>query len=102
MSKYVLLVFPLSVHEREASVDRSRVLHSSRENSVSSSSQFREHGETRSKGEYAESRGVVFKKKSSQEAFSDIRFFFRTSTGSGQQRNSIQILQPGKFDEIIL
>ena len=37
----------------------------------------------------------------SRSTFRKRRFFLTTSTGSRKQRTSIQILQPGKFDEII-
>ena len=89
-----MLASPLYLQEREASADRSRVYHSLSENSLSSSSHFRE------------STGKPFalfsnRRKSSQEALSD-RLFLRTPTGSRKQRTSIQILKPGKFGEIIL
>ena len=67
-----MLASPLYLQEREASADRSRVCHSFRENSVSSSSHFRE---------IAGKLAAVFshKRKSSQETFSDRRRFIRTS-----------------------
>ena len=67
------LASPLYLQEREASADRSRVYHSFREDSVSSSSHFRE-----SAGKLA----AVFshKRKSSQETLSD-----REGVSSGNQ-----------------
>ena len=68
-----MLASPLYLQEREVSADRSRVDHSSRENSVSSSSHFRES---------AEKLAAVFshKRKSSQETLSD-----REGVSSGRQ-----------------
>ena len=68
-----MLALPLYLHEREASADRSRVYHSFRQNSVSSSSHFRE-----SAGKLA----AVFshKKKSSRDTFTD-----RDGIASGHQ-----------------
>ena len=68
-----MLASPLYLQEREASADRSRVYHSFRENSVSSSSHFRE-----SAGKLA----AMFshKRKSSQETLSD-----REGISSGHQ-----------------
>ena len=60
-----LLASPLYLQKRDASADRSRVYHSLRKNSVSSSSHFREYG-------MREPVALLSnKRKSSQEALSD-------------------------------
>ena len=68
-----MLASPLYLQEREVSADRSRLYHSSRENSVSSSSHFRE-----SAGKLAAM--FAHKRKSSQEILSD-----REGVSSGRQ-----------------
>ena len=88
MSTYVLLALPMYLHEREASVDRARVCHSSRENSVSKTSPVARESTRKHEALFPKGR------KSSQEAPSDRRFFLRISTSSRQQRTSIQILNP--------
>ena len=85
-----MLASPLYLLEREASADRSRVYHSFTENSVISSSHFREStGRPCSEGEYGETRCVVFKQKEveSRSTFQQTRSFFRTSTGSRKTTN---------------
>ena len=68
-----MLASPLYLQEREVSADRSRLYHSSRENSVSSSSHFRE-----SAGKLAAM--FAHKRKSSEEILSD-----REGVSSGRQ-----------------
>ena len=80
--------------EREGSADRSRVYRSFRENSVSSSSHFRD---------CAGKPAAVFshRRKSSQETLSDRgRRFLRTSTSSRKRRNLIQVLK--KLQRVVL
>ena len=74
-----LLASPLYLQEREASADRSRVYHSFRENSMSSSSHFRES---------AGNPAAVFshKRKSSPETLSDREGVSLTTSTSSRKR----------------
>ena len=72
--------------EREVSVDRSRVYHSLRENSVISSSHFRQS---------ARKPAAVLSHKKKVEwrnTFRQRRHFFITSTSSRERRNFVQVL----------